>query len=193
MSQFYDLLSKAARGMGTPLSAVPPSHPVTPEETALIRLDSNENPYGPSPQALQAVRRSLDELHAYPDDDCGRLRERLALMHSLPFEQVMVTAGSTQMLSLLCQTLLAEGLNSVTSERSFVVYGMAVHAAGAQLVEAPMRNDRINLTAILELINEHTRIVFLANPNNPTGTMLDADALDQFFAEVPAHLVVVLD
>jgi histidinol-phosphate aminotransferase len=105
----------------------------------------------------------------------------------------MVTAGSTQMLALLCQTLLAEGLNAITSERSFVVYGMAVHASGAQLIEAPMRNDGIDLTAIMDLINEYTRIIFLANPNNPTGTMLDADALDRFFAEVPGHVVVVLD
>ena len=192
MSQFYDLLSKAARDMGSPLS---PS-PVAPRATApesLIRLDSNENPFGPSPRALEALRVSLEGLHAYPDDDCSGLRERLASVHSLPFEQVMVTAGSTQMLSLLCQTLLAEGLNAVTSERSFVVYGMAVHATGAQFIEAPMRNDRIDLTAILELINEHTRIIFLANPNNPTGTMLDAKELDRFFAEVPGHVVVVLD
>lgn len=193
MSQFYDLLSKAARDMGSPLSALPARHPVTPEDSSLIRLDSNENPFGPSPRALQAIRLSLYDLHAYPDDDCSLLRERLASIHSVPFEQVMVTAGSTQMLSLLCQTLLAHGLNAVTSERSFVVYGMAVHATGAQLIEAPMRNDRIDLTAILDLVNEYTRIIFLANPNNPTGTMLDADALERFFAEVPGHVVVVLD
>ena len=193
MSQFYDLLSKAARDMGSPLSALPARRPVTLEDSSLIRLDSNENPLGPSPRALQAVRLLLYELHAYPDDDCCRLRERLASLHSVPFEQVMVTAGSTQMLALLCQTLLAEGLNAITSERSFVVYGMAVHATGAQLIEAPMRDDRIDLTAIMDLINEYTRIIFLANPNNPTGTMLDADALDRFFAEVPGHVVVVLD
>jgi histidinol-phosphate aminotransferase len=193
MSQFYDLLSKAARDMGSPLSASPAKPLVTTEEVALIRLDSNENPFGPSPRAMEAVRLSLEELHAYPDDDCSRLRDRLASVHHLPSEQVMVTAGSTQMLSLLCQTLLAEGLNAVTSERSFVVYGMAVHATGAQLIEAPMLNDRIDLTAILDLINEYTRIIFLANPNNPTGTMLDVDALDRFFAEIPGHVVVVLD
>ena len=193
MSQFYDLLSKAARDMGSPLSALPAGRRVTLEDSSLIRLDSNENPLGPSPRALQAVRLSLYELHAYPDDDCCRLRERLASVHSVPFEQVMVTAGSTRMLALLCQTLLAEGLNAITSERSFVVYGMAVHASGAQLIEAPMRNDGIDLTAIMDLINEYTRIIFLANPNNPTGTMLDADALDRFFAEVPGHVVVVLD
>ncbi len=193
MSRFYDLLSKAARDMGSPLPALPAKPSITTEELPLIRLDSNENPFGPSPRALEAARRSLEGLHAYPDDDCSRLRERLASVHLLPFEQVMVTAGSTQVLSLLCQTLLAEGLNAVTSERSFVVYGMAVHAAGAQLIEAPMQSDGIDLTAILDLINEHTRIIFLANPNNPTGTMLDADAVDRFFAEVPGHVVVVLD
>ncbi len=193
MSQFYDLLSKAARDMRSPLSAVPARTHVTTEELPLIRLDSNENPFGPSPQALEAVRLSLQELHAYPDDDCSRLRQRLASRHNVPFEQVMVTAGSTQMLSLLCQSLLAEGLHAVTSERSFVVYGMAVRATGAQLIEAPMQSDHIDLTAILDLINEHTRIIFLPNPNNPTGTMLDADGLDRFFSEVPGHVVIVLD
>lgn len=193
MRQFYDLLSKAARGMGSPLPALPAKPHVTTPESLLIRLDSNENPFGPSARALDALRMSLGGLHVYPDDDCSRLRERLATVHSMPFEQVMVTVGSTQMISLLCRTLLAEGLNAITSERSFVVYGMAVHATGAQFIEAPMRNDRIDLTAILELINEHTRIIFLANPNNPTGTVLDADALDRFFAEVPRHVVVVLD
>ena len=193
MSQFYDLLSKAARDMESPRSASPGKPPITPEESPLIRLDSNENPLGPSPRALEAVRLSLEGLHAYPDDDCCRLRERLASVHSLPFEQVMVTAGSTQMLALLCQTLLSDGLNAITSARSFVVYGMAVHATGAQLIEAPMHDDRIDLTAILELINEDTRIIFLANPNNPTGTMLDGDALERFFAEIPTHVLVVLD
>ena len=193
MSRFYDLLSKAARDMGSPLSGSPAEPHATTLESPLIRLDSNENPFGPSARALEALRLSLKGLHAYPDDDCCRLRERLASEHSLPFEQVMVTAGSTQMLALLCQTLLAEGLNAITSERSFVVYGMAVHATGAQLIEAPMREDCIDLTAILELINECTRIIFLANPNNPTGTMLAADEVDRFLAEVPGHVVVVLD
>ena len=111
----------------------------------------------------------------------------------LRIEQVLVTAGSTALLGLLCQTMLAPGLNAVTSERSFIVYSMAVHATGAQLIEAPMREDGFDLAAILDAINEDTRIVFLANPNNPTGTMLEAAAIDKFIAEVPGHVVVVLD
>jgi histidinol-phosphate aminotransferase len=104
-----------------------------------------------------------------------------------------VTAGSTGMLALLCQTLLGPGLNAVTGERSFIVYGMAVQAAGAQLVTVPMREDGLDLDAMQQAINEDTRIVFVANPNNPTGTLLDAAAIDKFLNEVPGQVVVVLD
>jgi histidinol-phosphate aminotransferase len=158
-----------------------------------VRLDSNENPFGPSPRALEAMRAAMAAVNSYPEDDCTELRRKLAAHHGIPEEQVLVTAGSTALLALLCQTLLAPGLNAVTSERSFIVYGMAVHATGAQLIEAPMCDDALDLAAILEAINEHTRIVFLANPNNPTGTLHDAAAIERFVAEVPGHVVVVLD
>ncbi len=121
------------------------------------------------------------------------LRGKLAAHHSVPPEQVLVTAGSTALLGLLCQTMLGPGLNAVTSERSFIVYPMAVHATGAQLIETPMREDGFDLAAILDAIDEDTRLVFLANPNNPTGTMLPAAVVDKFIAEVPGHVVVVLD
>jgi histidinol-phosphate aminotransferase len=139
------------------------------------------------------MQAALAAANSYPDNDCTELRRRLAARHNVPAEQVLVTAGSTGMLSLLCQTMLAPGLNAVTSERSFVVYSMAVHATGAQLIEAPMREDGFDLVAILDAINEDTRLVFLANPNNPTGTMVEAAAVDQFIAEVPEHVVMVLD
>jgi len=135
----------------------------------------------------------LATANSYPDDDCTRLRRRLAEFHSVAPEQVLVTAGSTGILSLLCQTMLAPGLNAVTSERSFIVYAMAVHATGAQLIEAPMREDTFDLSAILNAIDGNTRLVLLANPNNPTGTMLDANAVDDFLGQVPPHVVVVLD
>lgn len=129
----------------------------------------------------------------YPDDDCTQLRNKLAELHGLPAAQVLVTPGSSGMLALLCETLLSPGLNAVTSERSFIVYGMATHAAGAQLIEAQMSEYGIDLDAILRAINEDTRIVFLANPNNPTGTLLNTGILDRFLEEVPGHVVVVLD
>ena len=198
MSRFFDLVSKPARDMGT--TNDPNPTPLAAERRSrLIKLDSNENPFGPSERAIDAMRSSLPRVNSYPDDDCGPLREKLAMHHDLQLEQVLVTAGSTALLSLLCQTLLARGLNAVTSERSFIVYSMVVHAAGAQLIEAPMRKDRdkeedsFDLDAILTAIDDKTRIVFLANPNNPTGTMLEAAAVERFVAQVPGHVVVVLD
>ncbi len=192
MSRFFDLVSKPARDMGE-IEALPPLPPQLATPSRIIKLDSNENPFGPSPRAVQAMQAALQASNSYPDDDCSELKRKLAEHHSLPAQQVMVTAGSTGLIALLCQTLLSPGLNAVTSERSFIVYSMAVHGAGAQLIEAPMHNDAIDLDAILGAINEHTRIVFLANPNNPTGTLLKPDAVDKFMSEVPGHVVVVLD
>jgi histidinol-phosphate aminotransferase len=193
MSRFSDLVSKPARDMAAHFPAPSPSKESGEAQSPLIKLDSNENPFGPSPLAIEAMQSALAGAHLYPDDDCAELRRKLAGHHAVPIEQVMVTAGSTEMLALLCQTLLAPGLNAVTSERSFIIYGMAVHAAGARLIQAPMRNDTFDLRGILGAIDKNTRIVFLANPNNPTGAVLDAGAVDQFLAEVPGHVVVVLD
>jgi len=190
MSRFFDLVSKPAREMEGYRPA--PQGPVDAQPRT-IRLDSNENPFGPSPRAAEAMALAVSGTNSYPDDDCTLLRRKLAALHEVILDQVLVTAGSTALLGLLCQTMLGPGLNAVTSERSFVVYAMAVHAAGARLIEAPMRDDGFDLSAILNAINEDTRIVFLANPNNPTGTMFSASELDQFMAEVPVHVVVVLD
>ena len=192
MSRFFDLVSKPARDMSEYAPAPAPQTPAA-AQARLIKLDSNENPFGPSPRAIDAMRATLATAHAYPDDGCAELCQRLAAYHALPPDQVLVTAGSSALLSLLCQTLLGPGLNAITSERSFIVYSMAVHAAGAEMIETPMRHEGYDLDAILNAINEHTRIVFLANPNNPTGTMLDAKAVDKFLEDVPGHVVVVLD
>jgi histidinol-phosphate aminotransferase len=139
------------------------------------------------------MRHALAISSAYPDDDCAPLRHKLAEHHGLQPQQVMVTAGSTALLGLLCQTLLAGGLNAVTSQRSFIVYSLAVSAAGASLVETPMANDVFDLDAILNAIDGNTRIVFLANPNNPTGTLVEVGIVDNFLARLPGHVILVLD
>jgi histidinol-phosphate aminotransferase len=193
MSRFFDLVSKPARDMGDYVPALAPKRVPVDARPRLIKLDSNENPFGPSPRAIAAMQAAVLAANFYPDDDCTELQHKLAAHHDVPAEQVLVTAGSTALLGLLCQTMLALGLNAVTSERSFIAYAMAVHATGAQLIEAPMREDGFDLDAILAAINERTRLVFLANPNNPTGSVLEAAAVDKFIAEVPAHVVVVLD
>ncbi len=193
MSRFSDLVSKPARDMAALFPPPSPKETFANSQQRLIKLDSNENPFGPSPRAIEAMSSALAAANFYPDDNCTELRRKLAAHHGVPAEQVLATAGSTGMLALLCQTMLAPGQNAVTSERSFIIYGMAVRAEGAELIQVPMRGDTFDLSAILAAINEKTRIVFLANPNNPTGTMLEAAAMDQFLAEVPGHVVVVLD
>jgi histidinol-phosphate aminotransferase len=193
MSRFFDLVSKPAREMEGYQPGAPAPQGLAGAQPRLIRLDSNENPFGPSPRAVEAMVLELTAANSYPDDDCTELRRKLAALHEVTLHQILVTSGSTALLGLLCQTMLAPGLNAVTSERSFVVYAMAVHASGARLIEVPMRDDALDLTAILNAINEDTRIVFLANPNNPTGTMVSASELNDFMAEVPSHVVVVLD
>jgi histidinol-phosphate aminotransferase len=192
MSRFFDFVSKPARdkAAATP-TAVTPTSPE--QQRQLIKLDSNESPFGPSLAALDAMRGAIGAANLYPDDDCCALRVKLAAHHGLQAEQVLVTAGSTGMLSLLCQTLLAPGLNAVTSERSFIVYSMAVQAASGRLIEVAMQDDHFNLEAILAAIDANTRMVFLANPNNPTGTMLEAEIVESFLTRLPGHVVLVLD
>jgi len=193
MSRFSDLLSMGARELGRDLPPPVRAQPAHESQAPLIRLDSNENPLGPSPLAVEALRSAIANAHQYPDDDCSELRGKLAARHRVQVEQTLVTAGSTGLLVLLCQTLLSAGLNAVTSERSFVLYSHLVRATGAQLVEVPMREDGFDLAAILDAINSNTRFIFLANPNNPTGTILDAAETERFLARVPGHVVVVLD
>jgi histidinol-phosphate aminotransferase len=193
MGRFSDLITKPAREMSAYSPSVPFRVAAAGTQAQIINLDSNENPFGPSPRAMEAMRSASSAANFYPEDDSTQLRRKLAVDHDVTAEQVLVTAGSTALLSLLCQTMLGPGRNAVTSKLSFIVYGMAVRATGAQLIEVPMRDDAFDLSAILDAINDDTRIVLLANPNNPTGTMVSAAAVDKFIAEVPDHVVVILD
>jgi histidinol-phosphate aminotransferase len=159
----------------------------------IIKLASNENPFGPSPRALEAMRAASAQGNFYPDNDAAELRRRLAELYRVDVAQIVVTAGSTQFLDIIARTLLKPGLNAVTSERSFIVYPIAVRAAGGELIQVPTRHDGFDLDAILAAIDPQTRIVFIANPNNPTGTMCDAAAAERFLSRLPAHVLLVLD
>jgi len=159
----------------------------------MVKMASNENPYGPSPLAVEAIRQAAPLVNLYPDNDATELRQELATRHQIAPEQIFLADGSLGLLDIMARTLLGPGLNCVTSERSFISYPIVTRAAGAELVTAPMRNDAYDLDAVYAAINENTRIVILANPNNPTGTMFDADATETFIARVPEHILVVLD
>jgi histidinol-phosphate aminotransferase len=159
----------------------------------MIKLDSNENPFGPSPSAVKAMQAALVDCSNYPDDDAASLRLKLAERHGVDIQQILVTGGLTQFLGMLARTFLGDGLNAVTSERSFIVYRMATQAANAELVEVPMRQDGFDLNAVAAAVNRNTRIIFLANPNNPTGTLVTAAEVDRFLERIPEKIVVVLD
>ena len=193
MSRFYELVTEHVRT----LDGYTPGKPLKQAEREsgvnCIKMASNENPFGPSPLAIEAMQEVLGECNFYPDNDISELRQKIAEHHELPPEDVLVTAGSTSLLGIISRTLLAPGLNAITSERSFVIYRIATKAAGGRLVEVPMRDDGFYLDAITSAIDPNTRIVFLANPNNPTGTLVDAAALDRFLAHIPPSVIVVLD
>jgi histidinol-phosphate aminotransferase len=158
-----------------------------------IKMASNENPFGPSPMAVKAMQSVLAESNFYPDNNASELRQKLAEHHKVQPEQVVPTAGSTALLGIIARTLLSPGLNAITSERSFIVYPIATQAAGGELIRVPMRDDGFDLNAIAAAVDQHTRIIYIANPNNPTGTLIPAKELDHFLDTVPAHVIVILD
>jgi histidinol-phosphate aminotransferase len=159
----------------------------------VIKMGSNENPLGPSPLAVEAIRRAASEVNLYPDNDTSELRVALAARHDLPLESIFIADGSLGILDVLSRTLLGPGLNAVSSERSFISYPIVTRGAGAEYLTVPMRRYAYDLDAIAAAVGDNTRLVFLANPNNPTGTMFDAEATETFLSRVPEHVLVVLD
>src|SRR5437868_10107089 len=158
-----------------------------------IKLDANESPFGASPRAIEAMRRAAEKANIYPDNSARELREKLAGIHRVGFDQVLVSAGLTDLLGIIARLLLEPGCNAVTSQRSFIHYLTATRQAGGKLIEVPMQNDGFDLRGIASAVNEKTRIVFLANPNNPTGTLFDAVATDELLDQLPDHVTVILD
>lgn len=158
-----------------------------------IKLASNENPFGPSPFAVEAIQRAATEVNWYPDADSAELRMVLAERHGVPADHVLLAAGSSSLLHMMARMILGPGLNAVTSECSFISYPLVTQAAGATLVKVPMRDYGYDLDGILAAIDENTRLVFLANPNNPTGSFVPVADLERFLDRVPKHVMVVLD
>jgi histidinol-phosphate aminotransferase len=191
MDRFFDLVTQPARSAGQSAKATVPSHPE--QSSSLIKLNANESVYGPSPKAVAAMRSALENSHLYPDNDSSTLRQKLAERHGVAPEQVLIANGTTALLGVIARTLLQPGLQAITSACSFISYPAVTQAAGAVLVEVPLWERGFDLDAILAAIDIHTRVVFIANPNNPTGTLLAAAAIDRFLASVPAHVIVVLD
>jgi len=158
-----------------------------------IALNLNENPFGPSPKAIAALRQAILETHRYPEINATDLHGRIAAFHNVAPERVLVTAGATELLCMIARTLLGPGLNAVTSAKSFIVYRLATQVTEGELIQIPTRENGYDLDEMARAINPRTRIVLIANPNNPTGTVLSADEIDRFVERLPEHVLLVLD
>src|SRR5690606_24865993 len=170
-----------------------PGRSSAPGQTKVIKLSANESPLGASPKAVEAYRGVADALEIYPEGSSRALRTALAEVHGIDAERIIVGAGSDEILHLLAQTYLGEGDEAIMSQYGFMVYPIITRAAGAEPVVAPETDYRSDVDALLAAVTERTKIVFLANPNNPTGTYLSAAELDRLHAGLPSHVLLVID
>jgi histidinol-phosphate aminotransferase len=165
----------------------------------IVKLASNENPYGPSPAALAAMRAAVDECWLYPDGSAHELKRALARHHGVPAECITVGNGSNELLLLLAESFLGPQCSAVCSQYGFAIYPLVIRATGARCIEVAARGERDampyghDLDAMARAPAADTRLIFVANPNNPTGTWLEAARLRSFIAGAPADALVVLD
>ena len=159
----------------------------------VVKLASNEGPYGPFPEAQEAIARAALELNRYPDGGAWRLRNALAERHGVQFEQVTVCAGADAVVGYVCQATVDPGDEVVTGWPSFPSYVLDPLKLGGVPVRVPLRADRIDLDAVLAAITSRTKLVFVAAPNNPTGTTNGRAELDSYFERVPPQVLTVLD
>jgi histidinol-phosphate aminotransferase len=163
------------------------------EESTIVKLASNENPLGVSPQAATALRAVLDGLARYPDGNGFELKQALSRRFGVTMDGIVLGNGSNDVLELAARAFLAPGLSAVYSQHAFAVYPLAVQAMGAQGITVPAREYGHDLPAMARAVRADTRIVFVANPNNPTGTFIEGPALEAFIAGLPPQVLVVLD
>ncbi len=158
-----------------------------------IKLASNENPLGPSPKAVAAIKKALEGLNRYPDGSGFHLAQALAKKYEIDPGQVILGNGSNELIELLVRTFVRPGDEVISADPSFVVYAMITQAAGATNVVVPCKDYRHDLDAMADRITPRTRIVFIANPNNPTGTMNTSAEMERFLGRVPDHVIVAVD
>jgi histidinol-phosphate aminotransferase len=163
------------------------------KEKNIIKLASNENPLGVSPRAKHAIKKTIAELGRYPDGNAFELKAALAARYKVPEECIVVGNGSNDLLEMAAAVFLAPGASAVYSQHCFAVYPLATQSRGARSIAVQTRNYGHDLRAMRAAIAPDTRVVFIANPNNPTGTFVPGAALEEFIAGAPRDVAVVLD
>ena len=157
------------------------------------KLSSNENPFGPSDKAVEAFRRAAHNLHRYPGTDHAALRQAIGEVHGLDPARIICGVGSDEIITFLCQAYAGPGDEVLFTEHGFLMYRISALAAGATPVEAPERERTTDVDALLAACSPRTRLVFLANPNNPTGTMIGSGEIARLAENLPPRALLVLD
>jgi len=180
------------------LTPYPPGKPIEELErelgiTGSIKMASNENSLGPSPKAVEAIKQNLSKLHRYPDGSCYYLAEALSKKLGVSAQQLVFGNGSDEIIVLLAAAFVQPGDEVITSHPSFLVYPKATQAQNGINRVVPLKDMRHDLDAIAGLVTEKTRLIFLDNPNNPTGTIFTREEFDAFLNKIPENVIVVLD
>jgi histidinol-phosphate aminotransferase len=175
------------------IEAYVPGKSSAPAGVKLHKLSSNETPLGPSPKAVEAYGKLAGKLEFYPDGSATKLREAIASRYGLDASRILCGTGSDELLQLITKAYVGDGDEGVFTEHGFLVYRIAILACGGKPVVVPEKNFTADVDAILAAVTPRTKIVFLANPNNPTGTYLPFDEVKRLHAGLPPHVVLVLD
>lgn len=160
---------------------------------SIIKLASNENPLGTSPLALAALQEGLNKIHLYPDANAYELKQELALFWQVPAGQIVLGNGSDELLLLLAQTFINPGDEVIHAEQTFSEYESTSTIMGAHSIAIPLKEYHYDLKAILEAISTRTKIIYICNPNNPTGTIVEQEEIELFMQQVPGEILVVFD
>jgi histidinol-phosphate aminotransferase len=172
------------------LPSIPADKPL---DAGILQMGMNENPYGPSPLAVAAMQSAMHDCNRYPDDTGYQLREKLASRFGLSVDEVIVGVGASDLLGIAFYAVLDGQAEALTSEGSFVVYYLLAGSTGMRMDCVPLKNYRFDLPAIAARINARTRLILIANPNNPTGTIIHRQDFEQFLARIPDHVLLVMD
>ncbi|MBT3502678.1 MAG: histidinol-phosphate transaminase [Candidatus Marinimicrobia bacterium] len=158
-----------------------------------IKLASNENPLGSSPKAIEAIQNSLVNLHRYPDATGYELRTKLANRFNIKMENVVLGAGSEGIMSTIIRTFLLNDDELISASNSFIGFKVLANASGRRVHWVPMKDYRYDLTAMAEKITDYTKIIYIANPDNPMGTTITRQEFDEFYTHVPERVLIILD